>query len=124
MLIIGYVCAFPLFLSFSISLSLFPVDGYFQIVADYLNLSSTSSPHVIPLQTNSDIDSIETFLLIIIDRKEKERERKREREKTFFFFFFSQLSLQNENENVILSSLNKFSKLRTILKSLLVYRCL
>lgn len=67
MLIIDYVCAFPLSsLSFSISLSLFPVDGYFQIVADYLKLSSTSSPRVIPLQTNSDIDSIETFLFIII----------------------------------------------------------
>lgn len=99
MLIIGYICAFLLSLSFSlsiyISLSLFPVGGYFQFVTDYLK-----HLHVIPLQTNFDIDLIETFLLVIIDRKKKER--KREREKAFFL-------ISSLCRNVILSFLHKFS---------------
>lgn len=55
---------------------------------------------MIPLQTNFDIDLIETFLLVIIDRKKKER--KREREKAFFL-------ISSLCRNVILSFLHKFS---------------
>lgn len=93
------MCFPSLSLSFSlsiyISLSLFPVGGYFQFVTDYLK-----HLHVIPLQTNFDIDLIETFLLVIIDRKKEER--KREREKAFFL-------ISSLCRNVILSFLHKFS---------------
>lgn len=65
-----------------VSLSLFPVGGYFLFVTDYLKHLHP----VIPLQTNSDIDLIET--LIIIDRKKKERGRERERRR---FFLISSL---------------------------------